>query len=114
MRPDFSPLMLALFLRVRAAHRAGLEGCSREVAARRTKAEMRRVAKVTVNQVDLAWMGRLLSPAPRAAIWAALGHFPSLEDLAAATPSPSRPRAEARGSTPLPRCAGARKGVAPC
>ncbi len=33
-RPDYSPQMLAFFLRARAADRRGREDCSREIAAR--------------------------------------------------------------------------------
>lgn len=76
-RPDYSPQMLAFFLRARAAERRGCEGCSREIAARRERAAMVRLAKLTAVQVDLAWMGRLNRAGPRAALWAVLGHFPA-------------------------------------
>lgn len=76
-RPDFSPLMLALFIRARAAHRRGVEGCSRDTAARRERASLRRLAKVTVTQMEFAWMGRLLDPVARTRLWAVLGHFPA-------------------------------------
>ncbi len=76
-RPDYSPQMLAFFLRARAADMRGREDCSREIAARRERAALRRLTKLTVAQLDLAWMGRLNRAGPRAALWAVLGHFPA-------------------------------------
>ncbi|KQZ81892.1 hypothetical protein ASD64_09050 [Mesorhizobium sp. Root157] len=79
-RPDFSPAMLSFFLRARAVH----AHCSRPPRSRlmqatvtREKAGWRKLAKLTNTQIDLAWMGGLNRAAPRAALWAVLGRFPS-------------------------------------
>ena len=71
--------MLQLFLRARAVHAVEqARGPARRAAAlKRCKAELRRLAKITHDDLDFAWMGRLLSPAPRARLWAVLGHHPS-------------------------------------
>lgn len=78
-RPDFSPSMLRLFLRARAFHAASSARgpAGRTAAAKRFRAETRRLARVTVAEFDFAWMGRLLRPEPRARLWAVLGHHPS-------------------------------------
>lgn len=78
-RPDFSPAMLRLFLRARAVHAVGgARGAARRAAAlKRCRDETRRLAKVTAAEFDFAWMGRLCAPAPRARLWAVLGHHPS-------------------------------------
>lgn len=76
-RPDFSPDMLRFFLRARALVRAdGKRGGGRVNALQAFKARMRREAGVTAAELDLAWMGRLQSPLPRARLWAVLGHHP--------------------------------------
>lgn len=77
--PNFSPEMLRLFLRARAVHAlGGVKGPARRAAAlARCKAGLRRLAKITHAEFDLAWMGRLASPEPRARMWAVLGHHPS-------------------------------------
>lgn len=66
MSPDFSPSMLRFFLRARVAH----EG-------KAVRARLRKAARVTVAEMDMAWMGRLLRPDPRARLWGALGHVPA-------------------------------------
>lgn len=78
-RPDFSPAMLRLFLRARAVHAVEhSRGPARRAAAlKRCKGDLRRLAKITHAEFDFAWMGRLFSPAPRARLWAVLGHHPS-------------------------------------
>lgn len=77
--PDFSPAMLRLFLRARAVHAlGGVRGPARRAAAlKRCKAGLRSRAKITHAEFEFAWMGRLLSPVPRARLWAVLGHHPS-------------------------------------
>ena len=77
--PEYSPAMIAFFLRARAAH-AHAERPARggmQATVKRLKSEWRRLAKLTHGETDLAWMGRLNRAAPRAALWAVLGHFPS-------------------------------------
>lgn len=78
-RPDYSPAMLRLFLRARAVHAVGgLTAPMRRAAALdRCKVKLRRCANITRADFDLAWTGRLLSPVPRARLWAVLGHHPS-------------------------------------
>jgi hypothetical protein len=87
-RPDFSPAMLSFFLRARAHFAHGnrdAEGaqkgkhparCGFQATAKREKAMWRKLARVTHAEMEFAWMGRLLSPAPRARLWGALGHVP--------------------------------------
>lgn len=77
--PKFSPEMLRLFLRARVVHAlGGVTGSARRAAAlARCKGRLRRMAKITHAEFDLAWMGRLLSPEPRARLWAVFGHRPS-------------------------------------
>lgn len=77
-RPDYSPAMLRLFLRARAAHAAATARGQgrRAVAAKRYRDDTRRLARVTVAEFDFAWMGRLLRPEPRTRLWAVLGHHP--------------------------------------
>lgn len=78
-RPEYSPAMLALFLRARAvdACAGSRKPAARAAALARCKADLRRMAKLTVMEFDFAWMGRLLRPEPRARLWAVLGHHPS-------------------------------------
>lgn len=78
-RPDFSPAMLATFLRARAVHAVEqARGSARRAAAlKRCKDALRRAAKVTHAEFDLAWMGRLNAPEPRVRLWAVLGQFPA-------------------------------------
>ncbi len=76
--PDFSPAMLSFFLRARA-HFAQADGKTRggfQTTARHEKARWRKLARVTHAEMEFAWMGRLLSPGPRARLWGALGHVP--------------------------------------
>ncbi|RWM02122.1 MAG: hypothetical protein EOR68_08425 [Mesorhizobium sp.] len=76
--PSFSPAMLQLFLYARcvAAH-ARMPRLKFQTAAEREKARLRKLARITANQMHSAWMGRLPEPQPRARLWAVLGHFPS-------------------------------------
>ncbi|EKF17085.1 hypothetical protein [Nitratireductor pacificus] len=78
-RPDYSPAMLAVFLRARAAFRVVDSGepWRRTEIVRAFRAETRRLASVTNVEFHMAWMGLLQSPGPRAALWAVLGHFPA-------------------------------------
>ncbi|WP_265518946.1 hypothetical protein [Nitratireductor luteus] len=78
-RPDFSPTMLRFFLRARAKQAvadSGRPGQSYRIV-KDFKTRLRKSAGVTVTQMDLAWMGRLNTPEPRARLWAVLGHFPA-------------------------------------
>ncbi len=89
MRPDFSPAMLSFFLRARAvlAHAdrvaAGAQSGKRPArggvpaSVKREKATWRKLCRLTHNQVEFAWMGRLHAAGPRARLWAMLGHFPA-------------------------------------
>ena len=65
-RPDYSPAMLRFFLRARAAHHG------KAITAR-----LRKAARVTLAEFDMAWMGRLNSPEPRLRLWGALGIVPA-------------------------------------
>lgn len=79
IRPDFSPAMLAFFLRARAHFAQTGKPPARggfQAAARHEKTRLRKLASVTHAEMEFAWMGRLLSPAPRARLWGALGHVP--------------------------------------
>ncbi|GAB5505809.1 MAG: hypothetical protein Rhirs2KO_09720 [Rhizobiaceae bacterium] len=78
-RPDFSPLMLALFLRARAEFRVAdsSDPLRRTETVRAEKTALRKAARVTVRQFNMAWMGRLPTPEPRQRLWNALGHDPS-------------------------------------
>lgn len=49
----------------------------RTETVRAFKAETRKLAGLTDHQMHFAWMGLLLDPAKRAALWAVLGHFPA-------------------------------------
>ena len=77
--PDFSPSMLSLFLRARAAFDASTQTspAKKTSAVRQFKARMRRTARLTETDFHLAWMGRLAKPEPRVRLWAVLGHFPA-------------------------------------
>jgi hypothetical protein len=78
-RPDFSPAMLAFFLRARAAfaHVEHPARCGFQATAKREKTAWRRAARLTHAEMEFAWMGRLLSPEPRARLWGVLGHVPA-------------------------------------
>jgi hypothetical protein len=71
--------MLALFLRARAEFAVILSGepWRRTETVRTARRELRSLAGVTGVQFQMAWTAQLLSPAPRAALWAILGHFPA-------------------------------------
>lgn len=79
MKPDFSPAMLRAFLRARAGLRLADSGAPwrRRETMKAFKAETRKRSGVTNAEFHFAWMGRLLSPGPRAKLWAALGRFPA-------------------------------------
>lgn len=78
-QPDFSPAMLKAFLHARAIAREGFEPTPKgRLAARHDLAgEIMDVAGVGWSDVSDAFAGKLQDPGARAAIWAALGHFPS-------------------------------------
>lgn len=85
MTPDFSPAMLKRFIRARI----GIEVYGRIFAApagfapkleaveAEEKDRLREAAGLTEEQLDLAWMGRGLSLAPRERLWKALGVDPA-------------------------------------
>ena len=74
-RPDFSPAMLRTFLFARQVTRDGFEG--RPILARRDLvAELMAHSGLPESDVRKAFAGKLKDGAARAAIWAALGHFP--------------------------------------
>jgi hypothetical protein len=83
MTPNFSPLMLKLFLRARisdAVFRAGgaePSGRVRHDSTRKAKAAIRKAAGVTGFQFDAAWAGRLIGAEPRLKLWGALGLVPA-------------------------------------
>lgn len=79
MTPDFSPRMLALFLRARAELRVADSGepWRRTETVKAFRAETRKLAGITNHQMHFAWTGQLLDPLARARLWAVLGHFPS-------------------------------------
>lgn len=79
MTPEFSPAMMKFFLRARVAHAANVAfPASRGSQERGAKTEIRKRAGVTVQEFEMAWMGRLLSPEPRLRLWIALGIDPSV------------------------------------
>lgn len=79
MRPDLSPAMLKSFLRIRVDHMARIAMyCEpRRDAQRAEKVALRKAARVTACEFEMAWTGRLMSPAPRERLWGALGVSPS-------------------------------------
>jgi hypothetical protein len=79
MRPDFSPLMLKLFLRARAELRVVETGepWRRSETLRAFKTETRKLAGITNVEFEMAWMGHLLAAAERTRLWGALGHGPA-------------------------------------
>ncbi|KKX28245.1 hypothetical protein [Rhizobium sp. LC145] len=77
MTPDFSPAMLKFFLRARVMHEANIAfPAARASQERGAKVAIRKRAGVTNTEFELAWMGRLMAPVPRAKLWAALGINP--------------------------------------
>lgn len=72
--PQFSPAMLQFFLRAGAAYRVFSDASDRKPQdiAMRFRADMRRAARVTAMEMEMAWMGRLNRAEPRAKLWAAL------------------------------------------
>jgi len=79
MRPDFSPLMLKTFLYARAVARDGFaRDEAGQIAARRAVAdELAEQTGLPWSTIRAAFAGQLKDAGSRAAIWAALGHFPS-------------------------------------
>ena len=78
MRPDFSPLMLKVFLRARA----GLDVIEAVAGQKRAtlaafKDRTRREAGISTDDFDRAWRGQLRQPKPRTRLWGALGHVPA-------------------------------------
>lgn len=76
LAPDFSPRMLRTFLYARQFTREGFE--NRPILARRDlAAELVRHSGLPESAVRDAFRGRLKDAGQRAALWAALGHFPA-------------------------------------
>lgn len=70
--PDFSPAMLALFLRARAF------ACEEFSAGKAQFAEhMVTVSGLAWSDVRSAFAGKLVDAGKRARLWAALGHIPA-------------------------------------
>lgn len=80
-RPDFSPAMLRGFLAIRIGavacdhERPPARPCER--CRRDYQNNLRKHARVTWAQFNLAKAGRLHSAAPRAALWRAMGISPA-------------------------------------
>lgn len=79
MTPEFSLPMLRLFLHARCRHEhyERPARCGFQVTRKRVLAEVRKRALVTHHDMDMAWMGRLLSAETRTRIWRALGVDPT-------------------------------------
>lgn len=77
--PDFSPAMLAFFLRARAvmAHAEKPARCGMQATVKRERKRWKQLSGLTHLQIEWAWMGRLWDAEARARLWAVLGHFPS-------------------------------------
>lgn len=87
-RPDFSPKMLRAFLFARQVTREGFEG--RPVLARRDLvAELMTLTGLPESVLKDAFAGRLRDAGNRAAVWAALGHFPCDHGIVFDDPRPS-------------------------
>jgi hypothetical protein len=99
MTPDFSPRMLALFLRARAevAVMSSREPWRRTEIVKAKRRELRDLAGVTGEEMRDAWAGTLRDPGPRAALWAVLGHFPVDHGI---TLTPDGQHPAARGTAP--------------
>lgn len=76
---DYSPRMLRLFLRARIVFRAVMDGVPRERARKLVSADVRKAARITHVQFDIAMRGYAVDPRTRAAIWGALGIVPDRE-----------------------------------
>lgn len=74
--PDYSPSMLALFLRARRLAREELHPRKRPVAD-----ELVAVTGLPLSEIESAFAGRLKDAGKRAALWSALGHFPADFDI---------------------------------
>lgn len=80
LRPDFSPEMLRGFLYARALARDGFD--RRPVHARADlAAELMDLTGLPYSTIRAAFAGRLTDASARAAIWAALGHFPADHEI---------------------------------
>jgi hypothetical protein len=77
MVPEFSASMLRLFLHARVAFRVHDTGVTPARARAFVFSELARLSGLSKTRVALAYGGHLSSAASRAALWAALGHFPS-------------------------------------
>lgn len=75
--PDFSCQTLRLFLRARIVARRNVHDEAPAVARRAVSSVIRREARITHAQFDMAVSGRLMAPEVRARIWGALGHDPA-------------------------------------
>lgn len=75
--PDYSPVMLRSFLRIRVDHESRIALRAGPKAASEAARILRRAAKVSAEEWNQAWHGRLLAAAPRVRLWAALGVIPS-------------------------------------
>jgi hypothetical protein len=112
--PDYSPKMLRLFLHARVrfagAEAALFEPSNRISGERAEKRRLRKAARVTNVEFEMAWMGRLLSPGDRTRLWAALGVFPAdfgvvLEELGRQTPAAEDVAEERTGASAVGRAA---------
>lgn len=74
--PDFSPTMLRTFLFARQLTRDGFAGHPIK-AKRDLTAELVRLSGLPESAVLDAFRGKLKDAGQRAALWAALGYFPS-------------------------------------
>lgn len=79
MVPSYSPFMLKAFLRLGGQYRWLIvpKTAGREATVQRYCIDIRKAAKVSVEDFDLAWSGRLRVAAAREKLWAALGVVPS-------------------------------------
>lgn len=77
--PDFSPLMLRLFLRARVCHMANTAfPAARGSQERGARTQLRKAAGVTQFEFDMAWTGRLERPVARLKLWISLGIDPAI------------------------------------
>jgi hypothetical protein len=86
-RPDFSPEMLRFFLFARAIARDGFDQtiAGRTAARADLMQEIMAQSGLAWSDVKAAFAGTLDEPGKRAAIWAALGHFPADYGMVLAT-----------------------------
>ncbi len=80
-RPDFSPPVLAGFIRVRkrvaSCSHTPLDAVPCQRCQNKVRDELRRAAGVTCAEMDMAMHGRLASAVPRDHLWRALGIVPA-------------------------------------